>query len=101
VHVSFIAMLSGYFVFYDNGFAWLWLIGVFVLAYVMYRDAIHHHSFYFLLLTVLYSYIALSCLVVQAVGSTRSIELLMMYFILSSIGLVALLIHLNKQIKSV
>ncbi|MES2807783.1 MAG: DUF2157 domain-containing protein [Bacteroidota bacterium] len=100
VHVSFIAMLSGYTVHYDNGFAWLWLMGVFALGYVIYRDAMEHHSFYFLLLTVLYSYIALSCLVMRGLMSSGAIELIMMYFITSSIGLVSLLIYLNKKLKA-
>jgi hypothetical protein len=101
VHVSFIAMLSGYFFYSDNGWSWLWLIGVFALAYAMYRDAMEHRSFYFLLLTVLYSYVAFSSLVIRFLGRSNAIELLMLYFILSSIGLVFLLMRLNKSLKAV
>jgi hypothetical protein len=100
VHISFIALLSGYFFYYDNGWCWLWLMGVFALAYIMYRDAMEHRSFYFLLLTVLYSYIAFSSLVIRNLRWSNSIELVMLYFVLSSIGMVFLLMRLNKTLKA-
>jgi hypothetical protein len=100
VHISFITLLSSYFFYYQNSLSWIWLVAVFALAYVIYRDAMEHRSFYFLLLTVLYSYVALSSLVFSGLRWTNSIELLMIYFIISSIALVVLLIHLNKALKA-
>src|ERR1700749_4717297 len=49
VHVAFIALLAGYFLFYDSLAAFLWIIGIALLAFFIYRDANKDRSFYFLL----------------------------------------------------
>eukprot|EP01133_Synstelium_polycarpum_P011260 gene11260-13141_t len=66
-HVAFISMLCAYFIYYDSGYAFLFLLGVFGLGYYVYQDALKRSSFYFLLLAVLYAYFAFSCLVVNVV----------------------------------
>jgi len=103
VHVTFIALLAGYFHYYDSAIAALFIVGVFVLAFFVYRDALQNKSFYFLLLVVLYSYIAVSSLMVRlfiTVGDIGAVYLMLLYFIGSGISLVFLLINLNKKIKS-
>ncbi|MDB5136461.1 MAG: hypothetical protein JWP37_3064 [Mucilaginibacter sp.] len=104
VHVTFIALLAGYFYHYNSFIATLWMSGIFLLAFLVYRDASKNKSFYFLLLVILYSYIAVSSLVVriliQANADTGVIALLFMYFIASATGLIFLLINLNKKLKA-
>jgi hypothetical protein len=103
VHVTFIALLAGYFHYYDSAIAALWMAGIFILAFLVYRDSLRNKSFYFLLLVVLYSYIAVSCLFVRVCMLMQSqviFEFLSLYFIGSAIGFIFLLIHLNKKIKS-
>jgi len=104
VHVAFIALLAGYFFYYDSIIAFLWIAGVALLSTLIYYDAYRNKSFYFLLLVVLYSYFALSCLIMRGlfnVPDGGAIMLVPLYFIGSGIGLVFLLINLNKKIKPV
>ena len=102
VHVSLIALLAGYFFNYYYYYL-LWMVGFFVLVAVIYKDAYREKSFYFILLTVLYSYFAISSLFVRAtimLNDVGAIYLLFLYFIGSAIGLIFLLIHLNKKLKA-
>jgi hypothetical protein len=69
----------------------------------MYTDAFKNKSFYFLLLVVLYSYVAVSSLVIRAfigVGHEGAMYLVSLYFIGSGVGLILLLINLNKKLKT-
>jgi hypothetical protein len=103
VHVAFISMLAGYFHYYNSFIAFLWLLGVALLAFLIYRDAIKNKSFYFLLLVILYSYIAVSSLVIRVLihdADSGTVALLFMYFIGSGTGLIFLSINLNKKIKA-
>jgi hypothetical protein len=103
VHVAFISLLAGYFYNYDSSFTLLWLLGLFILAALIFSDAYAQKAFYFIVLVVLYSYIALSSLVGRLLtsGSGDSMLYLMLYyFIFSAAGLVFLLIYLNKKIKA-
>lgn len=105
IHVTFIAMLSAYFYYYANGGSFLWLIGLIFLAFLLYKDAVKHRSFYFSLLALLYAYIATSCLaerffsIVNRNGGT--IELMFYYIPLSAAGFAYLLKKLNQKIKAV
>jgi hypothetical protein len=103
VHVAFIALLAGYFHYYNSPLAIAWMLGIFALAFLIYNDAFKNKSFYFLLLVVLYSYIAVSSLMVRVFITINDISgayLGFMYFIGSGIGLVFLLINLNKKLKA-
>jgi len=103
VHVTFIALLAGYFFYYTSAFAVLWMLGLFAVAWVIFRDAFKNHSFYFLLLVVLYSYVAMSCLTVRVLMLAEdegALYLAMLYFIGSAIGLIFLLINLNKKLNA-
>ena len=103
VHVTFIALLAAYFHYYDSVICALPILLLFLFAFLTYRDAFKTKSFYFLLLVILYSYIAFSSLVVRVFAQTPdsgAISLILMYFIGSGIGLIFLLISLNKKLKT-
>jgi hypothetical protein len=104
VHVSFIALLAAYFYNYNDAASMLWIVGLGLLAVLLYQNAYELKSFYFLVLIVLYSYAAASCLVIRmliATADTGAIYLLFIYFILSAIGCVLLLRYLNRQLQNV
>jgi len=65
LHVAYIALLAGYFLFYNSFIAFGFTLGIALLSILMYNGAFSGKSFYFLLLVVLYSYIAISSLVVR------------------------------------
>jgi hypothetical protein len=103
IHVAYIALLAGYFYYYDSVIAAAFMLGILLLSFLMYIDAFKNKSFYFLLLVVLYSYIALSSLVIRVfmgVGDIGAVYLVLLYFIGSGIGLIFLLINLNKKLKA-
>ncbi len=103
IHVAYIALLAGYFYYYNSVIAAAFMLGILLLSFLMYNDAFKNKSFYFLLLVVLYSYIALSSLVIRAfmgVGDVGAVYLVLLYFIGSGIGLIFLLISLNKKLKA-
>lgn len=103
VHVTFISLLAGYFHYYNSAIAALWILGAFALAFLIYRDARNNKSFYFTLLVILYSYVAASSLIVRLFtfgDNEGAVALLFMYFIASAIGLIFLLINMNKKFKA-
>src|ERR1700744_5344811 len=65
IHVTYIALLAGYFHYYSSVFCIVWMFGILPLSILMYKDAIKNKSFYFMLLVVLYGYIAVSSLAVR------------------------------------
>lgn len=106
VHVAYMALLGGYFYFgFGHGLALM--AGLFVLSYYLYRDAYERKSFYFLILVVLYTYVAVSSLVVRGLiridGYTDGFIFMVMgsiYFMGSPIGVVLVLMELNKKLKA-
>lgn len=103
IHISFIALLAGYFRNYDTVFSFLWLIVLFTIAWLLFKNVFKQGSFYFVLVIILYSYIAVSGLAMRVLIKTNDIGgiyLLFIYFILSAIGLVYLLKDLNKKLKA-
>jgi len=103
VHVSYIALLAGYFHYYDNFSAAIFMAGLILLSLLLYIDSVTNKSFYFLVLMSLYSYIALSslvCRVLSQVGDIGAVYLILLYFIASAIGLIFLLISFNKKLKA-
>jgi hypothetical protein len=94
LHLFFIAALAGLFRFdriYVFSFAVLlgfaWFLGLRAFA---------RRSFYFIVVIVLYAYVALSYVVLR---SLDSIQLALLYFIFSATGMAFFLIHLNRQMK--
>ncbi len=103
VHVAYISLLAGYFHFYQFPAALVWMVGIGLLSFIIYMDAFKNKSFYFLLLVVLYSYVAVSSLMVRAfiaINDISALYLMLMYFIGSGIALIFLLINLNKKLKA-
>jgi hypothetical protein len=102
IHVTFIALLAGYFDDYESAANAVWLVPFFALAAYIYFDARRERSFYFILLTILYGYFALASLITRILyGYMKydAIYLLLMCFIASAIGLIFLLININKNLK--
>ncbi|WP_316841021.1 DUF2157 domain-containing protein [Pedobacter gandavensis] len=103
VHISFIALLFAYFNHYESKLAFLWLLILFALAFYLYLDALRHKSFYFMLLVIFYSYIAVSILVFRLMDTMNNIGgmyLLCLYFIVSATALILRIVRLNKQMKT-
>lgn len=103
IHISFIALLFGYFNAYESKLSILWLLVLFALAFYLYLDAMRHQSFYFVLLVILYSYLAISILVfrmLDGMNNMGGLYLLCFYFIISATALILRIVRLNKQMKA-
>jgi hypothetical protein len=106
VHLFFVAGLAGLFRY--SQIYGIWFLVLAGVAVYLGLEAFKRKSFYFLLLVVLYTYIALSYAVVRWLLTTYSkgtidlmpIYLAFVYFILSAIGVVRLLIILNRKTKA-
>ncbi|MFM2145987.1 MAG: hypothetical protein RL732_823, partial [Bacteroidota bacterium] len=101
-HLLYISLIAGM-VHYDN-YYWAWLLPVLAFSYVVYRNALKEHSFYFLLALILYAYGAISyCFLRAAYHYSKegfAIYSTNLYFIFSALLTLRLLIRLNKKIKS-
>jgi hypothetical protein len=103
LHVLFIATLAAY-AYYDNPGSSLWLVGILALCFFIYRDALRNKSFYFGLLAILYSFIALSCiacrLLLSVPADSGAFMLIFYYFIFAAVGFGWLLKRFSNQIKT-
>lgn len=100
-NILFIAALAG--LFTQDKIYGLWFLLLLGLAYLFYRQAIKKNSFYFLLIITLYTYIALCYVVVRVLWITSNYDAIfpvLLYFILSAVGLIRLLMFFNKKIKA-
>ncbi|SEW54435.1 DUF2157 domain-containing protein [Chitinophaga arvensicola] len=99
-HIIFIALIAAMCVFDVS-----WLIfglGLAGVVYFILQQAFRDRSFYFVLISVLYGYIGFSIVVVRslvAIDDIGALYLGLLYFIGSAIGVIVLLINLNKKIK--
>jgi hypothetical protein len=103
LHLFFIAGLSGLFT-YDQIYL-LWFPALMGIAWFFYRKAFERRSLYFIVVIVLYAYIALCYVVVRLLTHMSGADLApvalgLMYFILSAIGVAFLLVRVNRQLKS-
>jgi len=101
-HILFIAGLAG--LFLHQQFFIIWFLFLLLIGFYVYRQAMKKQSFYFLLLVAGYLYIGLGYVVIsilERLGAygIGSIYLGFMYFILSAIALVRILIKLNHKMK--
>ena len=102
VHVFFISCLAAIFHFH---FYLFWLLLLAVVSYNLFIKATKEKSFYFLLVVVLYAFVALSFTFVNLLMKADSdfkygfMFIVSWYFILAPIGLIFLLIYLNNQLK--
>ncbi|SFW80014.1 DUF2157 domain-containing protein [Chitinophaga sancti] len=86
----------------DNASYLIWFALQAGISYYLYREALKHHSFYFLLMIALYAYVGLSYVVVRLLILTENeggIYAGILYFIASAIGLIIFLVNANKKIK--
>lgn len=102
-HLYFIAALAGLFI-HERAYL-LWFLLFAAIAWFLYRQAMARRSFYFVVFTVLYTYIALGYVVIRALDhfhddAMNAIVLGLIYFILSACGVGALLIRLNRKLKT-
>ncbi|MCW3111155.1 MAG: hypothetical protein JWQ09_5661, partial [Segetibacter sp.] len=100
-HILFISLLAALFHF-DHIFL-LWFVILATVSVLFFQKALKERSFYFLVITVLYSYVALSYVISNLLWRTGESEgvlyLGLIYFIASGIGLIRILIHYNKMLK--
>jgi len=103
IHVTYISLLAGYFHYYDNGACVAFMIAVFLLSLALYSQAFKDKAFYFLVLIILYSYVAISSLAVRLLflgNEIASLYFMLLFFIGTGVGLILLLINLNKKLKA-
>lgn len=102
MNVLMISLLSA--LFYFEAIYLIWFLVLMAVASFFFIDATKEKSFYFLVLTVLYSYIAVSFVCIQLLSFTNggmwAIDLGIIYFIASGIGLIRFLIFQNKKLKN-
>jgi len=99
LHLFFIAALAGLFKF--DGIYLIWFAVLMGIAWYLGSRAFGRRSFYFIVVIVLYAYIALSYVVLHSMltYTVFSFELVLMYFILSATGMALFLVYLNRQLK--
>ena len=100
-HILLISLLAATFNF-DHIFLF-WFLALLAVCYFLYKNALKERSFYFLVVSILYAYTGLSYVVVRLLFISSMEEgalyLGIFYFIFSGIGLIVLLIRLNKMLK--
>ncbi len=104
-HLLFVSGLAGLFIL-DNLYLG-WFLLLVAAAWYCYREAIKRKSFYFVLILTLYMYIALSTVVLRLLWAlTRhsdtigAVYLAFIYFILSAIALIRILMTQNHKLKT-
>ncbi|MCW3467358.1 DUF2157 domain-containing protein [Chitinophaga nivalis] len=79
-----------------------WFLAIAVITWYLFRKAFREHSFYFILIAVLYTYLA-SCILLGRLliilDNIEAIYAMLFYIIFSAIGVILLLVHLNKKIR--
>ena len=103
INILFISTLAG--LFLHQSYYMLWFLLLLGIAYYIYRLAMKKESFYFLLLVTLYSYIGLSYVVVMALSGMQGSDMAalylgFLYFILSAIAVVRILMVVNRKMKT-
>ena len=102
-HILFISGLA--ILFINQYYLIFWFLLLLVIAWFIYRQAIKKNSFYFFLLATLYTYIAVSYVIINlldkgGIYNMGIIYIELLYFILSAIGLVRLLMTVNRKMKA-
>lgn len=102
LHITFIFLLAGYF-HYDYLTSLIWLLAFGITVWIAHRHALNIRSYYFVVVGVLYSYAALSGFVTKSLfllGEPGVAQVLLLYYAASGIGVLAVLMHLNKKMKA-
>ena len=101
VHILFISLLA--LMFYFENIYLVWFIVLAIVSFWGFKNAIKENSFYFLVVTLLYAYIGLSYVVIEMIvmrgPDMWPLYAIVIYFIVSGIGLIRLFIHYNKIVK--
>jgi hypothetical protein len=102
-HIFLIACLTGMFncSMHDNDYLYWFMLQAVGSAWFI-REAFRHHSFYFLLIVTLYAYVGLSDVIIRlliVMDDLGAIYTGVLYFIVSAIALIILLVKANKRIK--
>lgn len=102
LHLFFIAALAG--LFTHDAIYLLWFVGLLAIGLYFLRQAMARQSFYFVVVLVLYLYIALCYVVVELLSNMHASEMSalylgLIYFILSAAGVARLLILLNRKLR--
>jgi hypothetical protein len=102
LHTFFLASLSG--MFHFENYYWVWFVLLLLIGYYWYRRALALPSFYWLLITSIYVYIAAGYMVLHWLdgglgGWVTMLYLGLGYLALSGILLVYFLMTMNKKIK--
>ncbi len=99
VHILLVSCLAGMLHF---DYVYLWFFIVLAPATILFFTAITERNFYFIVVTILYAYIALCTVVFHAFGDfTEShIYIILIYLILSGIGLIRALMYYNKLLQT-
>jgi hypothetical protein len=101
-HALFVSLLAALFHF-DSVYL-LWFLVLAAFAAYSYFKSVRENSFYFLVFTVLYFYVAVSYLVIQLLtyshADIAAIYLGIIYFMASAFWLVAFLMRTNKKLKA-
>jgi hypothetical protein len=99
MNLIYLSCLAGL-VIYER-FFYIWLPVVAITDLFMYREAFLTGSFYFLLMLALYSYLAISIFFLSLpLLNTVGFSMICLYFIVSGLGMIYLLIYLNRKFKA-
>jgi hypothetical protein len=101
-HALFVSLLAA--MFHFNNTYILWFLVMAAVTLYFYFKSLKENSFYFLVVTVLYGYIAVSYVVIRLITSgtfnMAIVYLSILYFMISAFWLVAFLMRTNKKFKS-
>jgi hypothetical protein len=103
MNILFIACLAGMIVFED--FYVLWLLPLAAIVFYFYKQAQATASFYLILMLTVYGYIGICYVITRLLlllpnFDIEVIFLILMYYILSAIGVVIFLTRMNKKMKN-
>lgn len=98
VHIYFIAVIAGMCMF-DSWYL-VWVLPAAVGVYLTWSRAFRDHSFYFVLLAVLYGYVAVTIFLTRAMfNHVDDIYVGFLYMIVSTVAVIFFLVNLSKKIK--
>lgn len=103
VHVFLVATLAAMFASYEYGYA-IWFLVLAGASTLFMWQAMKRQSFYFVFVTIVYAYVGLSFLIIRWMieADNDGIGALFggfLYFIVSGISFIVLLVKLNKKLK--
>jgi hypothetical protein len=103
LHIFFISLTAGLFHFHFPFPAVMWFLFIGVACYLLATRALLINSYYLMVVTALYAYVGVSYMIIYSLCKTGNddgaIFLILLYGVLSGIGLIMLLVHLHKKIK--